>query len=210
MTFTGFCEQDFDVFEVPGLEARMEVLIRNVRPKLEAIGEQLTPFMTELCGEEMFPHIAKHARRTVNPPKDTWVAWAPSKRGYKAYPHFEVGMFSSHLFIVFAIIYESPNKTVFAQQLDKQLQEIRSHLPGSYYWSTDHMAPQGISHAEMQDEQFQTLIHKLANVKKSEVVCGLRLERNDPRLGDEKQLLELVQSTFKQLLPLYKMANQPE
>ena len=210
MTFTGFNEQDFDVFEVPGLEARMEVLIRNVRPKLEAIGEELTPYMTGLCGEEMFPHVAKHARRTVNPPKDTWVAWAPSKRGYKAYPHFEVGMFASHLFIVFAIIYESPNKEVFAKQLDKQLGAIRSHLPGNYYWSTDHMAPQGTPHAEMTEEQFQTLIHKLANVKKSEVVCGLRLERDDPRVQNGEQLLKLVRSTFEQLLPLYKMAGHPE
>ncbi|MFB5266291.1 YktB family protein [Paenibacillus enshidis] len=210
MTFTGFNEQDFDVFEVPGLEARMKVLISNVRPKLEAIGEQLAPFMTDLCGEEMFPHVAKHARRTVNPPKDTWIAWAPSKRGYKAYPHFEVGMFASHLFIVFALIYESPNKEVFARQLDKQLQEIRGHLPGNYYWSMDHMAPQGIAHAEMTKEQFRTLIQKLATVKKSEVVCGMRLERNDPRVQDGEQLLKLVRSTFEQLLPLYKMASHPE
>lgn len=210
MAFTGFNEQDFDVFGVPGLEPRMEMLIRNVRPKLEAVGAQLAPFITSICGEEMFPHVAKHARRTVNPPNDTWVAWAPSKRGYKAYPHFEVGMFASHLFIVFAIIYESPHKGTFARQLDKQLQDIRNHLPGHYYWSMDHMAPQGTAHADMTEEQFHRLIDKLTHVKKSEVVCGLRLERDDPRVQDGEQLLKLIRATFQHLLPLYKMAAYPE
>lgn len=41
--FTGFNDQDFDVFSVPGLEARMEALIEHVRPKLELIGAELAP-----------------------------------------------------------------------------------------------------------------------------------------------------------------------
>lgn len=43
MTFSGFTAKDFDVFEIPGLEPRMEVLIQQVRPKLEAIGEEIAP-----------------------------------------------------------------------------------------------------------------------------------------------------------------------
>ena len=37
-------------------------------------------------------HVAKHARRSVNPPIDTWVAFAPNKRGYKMLPHFQIGL----------------------------------------------------------------------------------------------------------------------
>ena len=39
--------------------------------------------------KHFYPHVAKHARRSVNPPKDTWVAFATSKRGYKMLPHFK-------------------------------------------------------------------------------------------------------------------------
>lgn len=123
MPFEGFHTQDFDVFKVPGLEPRMEALIANVRPKLTMLGDEIAPFLSALCGEEMFPHVAKHARRTINPPNDTWVAWAASKRGYKALPHFQVGMFESHLFIIFAVIYESPNKVTFAKHLEKKPQQ---------------------------------------------------------------------------------------
>ena len=206
MTFRGFEEKDFDVFEIPGLEARMEVLIEQVRPKLELLGQELTPYMTDLTGEEMYPHVAKHARRTVNPPKDTWVAWASNKRGYKAYPHFEVGMFSTHVFIVFAIIYESPNKVVFGEQLKSRIEDIPGIVPGHYYWSMNHMSPEGTPQSDTGPKALREIADRLSQVKKSEVVCGIRLDRDDARLNDGQGLLSLIQSTFKQLLPLYKMA----
>ncbi|MGG4206428.1 DUF1054 domain-containing protein [Paenibacillus jamilae] len=210
MTFSGFTAKEFDVFEIPGLEPRMEVLIQQVRPKLEAIGEELAPFMTDLCGEPMHVHVAKHARRKVNPPKDTWVAWAANKRGYKALPHFEVGMFASHLFVIFAIIYESPNKATFAQALEANLSDVRSNLPDHFYWSMDHMAPEGTEQQHMANEDFQTIIHKLQQVKKAEVMCGIRIDREDPLASDGAALLQAVRSTFEHLLPLYRMSFSKE
>ncbi|MFC7681633.1 YktB family protein [Paenibacillus sp. GCM10028914] len=206
MSFTGFTADDFDVFTVPGLEGRMEVLIERVRPKLETLGAEIAPYISALCGEEMFVHVAKHARRTVNPPIDTWVAWAANKRGYKALPHFEVGMFESHLFIIFAIIYESPNKTTFARNLEKEISEIQLSLPKAYYWSTDHMSPGGTPHEDMDQERFDILINKLKQVKKAEVMCGLRIPREEAAKLSGDELVEKIQETFETLLPLYRMA----
>lgn len=206
MNFSGFNSRDFEVFQIPGLEPRMEMLIERVRPKLEALGAELAPYLTELCGEEMFVHVAKHARRTVNPPIDTWVAWGTSKRGYKALPHFEVGMFDSHVFVIFAVIYESPNKITFAEALERELDEVRRNLPGEFYWSMDHMAPHGTLHKDMKSEDYDKIITKLKTVKKAEVMCGLRIERDDPVAADGEQLLETIRSTFKTLLPLYRMS----
>lgn len=206
MSFTGFTADDFDVFVVPGLENRMKVLIDRVRPKLETLGTEIAPYISALCGEEMFVHVAKHARRTVNPPIDTWVAWAANKRGYKALPHFEVGMFESHLFIIFAIIYESPNKTVFARNLEKELSSIHAKLPKQYYWSTDHMNPDGTPHMDMDKERFNTLINKLKQVKKAEVMCGLRIPREEAAKLSGNELVNTIQETFETLMPLYRMA----
>ncbi|MGW8957231.1 YktB family protein [Paenibacillus sp. NPDC055715] len=210
MTFNGFTAKDFDVFEIPGLEPRMEVLIEQVRPKLEAIGAELAPFLTDLCGEPMHVHVAKHARRKVNPPIDTWVAWAASKRGYKALPHFEVGMFASHIFVIFAVIYESPNKTTFAQALEANLSDVRSCIPGHFYWSMDHMAPEGTEQKQMDEKDFQTIIDKLQKVKKAEVMCGIRIGRDDPLASDGAALLQTVRSAFERLLPLYRIAFPKE
>lgn len=88
MAFSGFSQDDFNVFRIEGLDARMEAIKTTIRPKFEQLSNHFAPTLSSLCGDEMFVHIAKHARRTVNPPADTWVAFANSKRGYKKAPSF--------------------------------------------------------------------------------------------------------------------------
>ncbi|MGN7765700.1 YktB family protein [Paenibacillus sp. 22594] len=206
MPFQGFTTDDFDVFQIDGLEPRMNALIARVRPKLNELGDEVAPLLSSLTGEEMFPHVAKHARRTVHAPNDTWVAWGPNKRGYKALPHFQVGMFQSHLFIVFAIIYESTNKLTFAEAMLRNMDDIQTELPGGYFWSTDHLDSKGTPHTDMDKAAFTELSRKLREVKKAEVTCGLRIDREDPLLSDGDKLLAVVRQTFETLLPLYRMS----
>lgn len=205
-SFTGFDESDFGVFEIVGLEARMNALIEKVRPKLHLLGEQLTPFLGELCGEEMFTHVAKHARRTVNAPNDTWVAFANNKRGYKAHPHFQVGLWSTHVFVQFAIIYECPNKNVFAERALAELDSVRKAVPASFVWSKDHMIPTGSVHSELSEDDLSDLFVRLKTVKASELTSGIHIKRGDPLLADGEAFVKRVEETYRTLLPLYRMA----
>ncbi|WP_059052271.1 DUF1054 domain-containing protein [Paenibacillus senegalimassiliensis] len=206
MTFAGFAEQDFKALTVPGLQPRMEAISNHIRPKLEGLGAEIAPYLSALCGEDMYPHVAKHARRTVNPPRDTWVAWSTSKRGYKALPHFEVGLFPSHLFIIFAVIYESPNKAIFARYLDKQAAAINKMIPADFYWSLSHRDPTGVPHHQVDVKQLKAWAEQLATVKKAEAICGLRLEHDDALVRDGARLVQTVEQTFENLLPLYRNA----
>ncbi|MGT2652627.1 DUF1054 family protein [Staphylococcus aureus] len=90
MTKYTFKPKDFKAFNVEGLDARMEALNEYIRPQLHELGEYFSDFFTSQTGETFYPHVAKHARRSVNPPKDTWVAFATSKRGYKNYYLFKL------------------------------------------------------------------------------------------------------------------------
>jgi uncharacterized protein YktB (UPF0637 family) len=202
----GFTGGDFDVFTVPGLDARMEALIRLVRPKLQVIGDRLVPHLGALCGEEMYAHVAKHARRSVHPPMDSWVAWSSSKKGYKMLPHFQVGLWSTHLFVQFAIIYECDRKAAFADGLDQELNRLRGDIPGHYFWSGDHTVPETTPYAAMADEDLAAMAHRLRTVKKAEALCGLRIERDDPLAADGERLLSCIEQTFETLLPLYRLA----
>lgn len=204
--FAGFSDDDFDVFAIPGLEPRMDALISHIRPKLHELGERLSPFLTELCGEPMFPHVAKHARRTINPPNDTWVAFAPGKRGYKMFPHFQIGLFGSHLFVQFAIIYESDNKSVFADHALMQLDDIQAHIPADYVWSGNHMVPGGDTQGELGRDGLAALLQRLRTVKASEALCGIIIDRADPLLADGEAFIAKAEDTFRTVLPLYKMA----
>src|SRR2546429_1997194 len=97
MPSLAFVTGDFKVFDVEGFRPRMAELRSRVRPKLEVLGKSLAPAVSRSLGGEVFAHVAKHARRTVNPPDDTWVAFSPDARGYKKHCHFKVDRKSTRL-----------------------------------------------------------------------------------------------------------------
>ncbi|WP_368503945.1 DUF1054 domain-containing protein [Alkalihalophilus sp. As8PL] len=207
MTVEGFTQKDFDVFKIEGLEPRMDALKQLIRPKFEALGEELSPTLSSITGDEIFTHVAKHARRKVNPPNDTWVAFAANKRGYKKLPHFQVGLFETHLFVWFAMIYEAPAKGEFAENLLKNPQKWMKDLPEDFVWSIDHMKPDAIKQSDLSLEEFTSMLERLRDVKKAELLCGINIDRNDPILEDGEALVKRIEQTYQSLLPLYKEAQ---
>src|SRR3984957_11769253 len=85
MAGLGFTPTDFAVFKVAGFSARMQEIYTRVRPRLVKVGNELAPELARKFHLEFFPHVARHARRTVNPPPETWAAFGPSPKGYKRY-----------------------------------------------------------------------------------------------------------------------------
>ncbi len=207
MSFAGFDQRDFDVFAIEGLDNRMDAIKTVVRPKLEALGQHFAPVLSLATGNEMFYHVAKHARRTVNPPADTWVAWANDKRGYKKHPHFQVGLWGTHLFVWYAVIYESPFKVEISQAMKQQLDEILSLVPDDFRWSPDHTQPQSTPQGSLGREGVLQLMDRLQTVKKAEILCGINIDRHDPVLTDGKRLLERLEMTFDVLTKLYNLSR---
>lgn len=201
-------KQDFEVFETPGLEQRMELLISRVRPKFEELGTEFASFFSGKTGDEFFPHVAKHMRRTVNPPNDSWVAFAPHKRGYKAVPHFQIGLWQSHVFVILAVIYEAPGKTVMAERL-LQSDAVQS-LPDDFVVSGDHMKPEASSLAELSEAQLEKLMTRLRDVKKGEFVIGRHLPSELAVKMDEQAFKTFVEETFTELLPVYDVILNQE
>ncbi|MFZ7942149.1 MULTISPECIES: YktB family protein [Bacillaceae] len=206
MNFTGFTNEDFDVFLIDGLEPRMDGLKNTIRPKLEALGEYFSPSLSSLTGDEMFVHVAKHARRTINPPKDTWVAFAHNPRGYKMLPHFQIGLWHTHLFIWFAVIYEAPQKEAIGARFAKKAAKIYKEIPKDYVWSIDHMKPDTLPHGQLTKVDLLSHFERLQNVKKAELLCGYTIDREAAiQLGSEG-ILEQIEDVFKKVAPLYKIA----
>lgn len=194
--------KDFNVFKIDGLEQRMDALINHVRPKFHQLGDDFSAYFSSQLGEEFFPHVAKHARRTVNPPKDSWVAFAPYKRGYKSLPHFQIGLWHSHLFIVLAIIYEAPQKNVMAERLLAH-QSLFEQLPDDFIVSGDHMSPEAVSLGEAKEDKLEGLLLRLRDVKKGEFLIGRHLSKEQATKLSASELNQLTEQTFNNLLPLY-------
>lgn len=196
-----FTKKDFQTFSIDGLDERMEAIQNRIQPKFQAIGEELVSFLSEKTGQELYLHIAKHARRTINPPKDTWLAIADNKRGYKKHPHFQVGLFDDHLFIWLALIYELPNKQKIAQNYLDSFMEIKK-LPESFVVSLDHTKKDSITLEELSQKDLE----RFRDVKKAEFLIGKHLSYDDPILQNDRKLFATITKTYEQLLPLYQLA----
>ncbi|MBO9130317.1 DUF1054 domain-containing protein [Bacillus sp. 165] len=205
MKSLSFERQDFQVFEINGLDERMNQIKEHIRPKLEALGLYFAPFFTEALGEDVFPHVAKHARRSVNPPNDTWVAFATNKRGYKMLPHFQIGLWNSHIFIYFGLIYECPQKSEYARAFSFHLDSIKQCIPPHFVWSVDHTKPTAKTQNTLSAEELDEMFNRLATVKKAELLCGIHLRKEDAVNLNDEQFVNLVKETFHTLIPLYKL-----
>ncbi|MFS0782454.1 YktB family protein [Bacillus sp. 1P06AnD] len=205
MKFNGFKATDFNVFKINGLEPRMEALQSRIRPKLDYLGTHFAQELSVLSGQELFPHVAKHARRSVNPPDDTWVAFAANKRGYKMMPHFQIGLWETHVFIWYAVIYEAPMKADIGKHLQENVHTIRKNIPEDFVWSIDHTKPDTKQHKDLSDEELENMFIRLQNVKKAEILCGYQIPREQALELDGEAFINKCSEVFVQLLPLYKM-----
>ncbi|EMR07650.1 hypothetical protein C772_00666 [Bhargavaea cecembensis DSE10] len=202
MQFNGFSQEDFDTFRIEGLAERMEAIEERIRPKFRELGGELTDDLSAILGQEMHLHIAKHARRTVNPPKDTWLAIAGDKRGYKKHPHFQVGLFDDRAFIWLAFIYELPDKANIAQRFLDRIDTVEATIPDGYVISQDHMK-KGADPVTGID--LDAVLERFRTVKKAELLIGRTIPAGDPLLDDGEAFYRLANETFNTLVPLYRM-----
>ncbi|SDM93438.1 Uncharacterized protein YktB, UPF0637 family [Paenibacillus sp. yr247] len=206
MSFTGFTQHDFDTFAIEGLDGRMEAIRERIQPKFKALGDSLAQDLSLLSGTEMFLHIAKHLRRKVNPPVDTWMAICPNKRGYKQVPHFQVGLFDDRMFIWLALIYELPNKSNIAATYIKNIDRLQKEIPSNFVLSFDHMKKDVTSLSELDRGGWNDALTRFRDVKKAELLIGKNLNFKDPVLAKPAELEKLIKQTFEKLIPLYQMA----
>ncbi|MHA6252059.1 YktB family protein [Oceanobacillus sp. CAU 1775] len=201
MGFSGFTEHDFNTFLIDGLDARMEAIQNRIQPKFQILGEELTQELSMKLGNEMYLHIARHARRTVNPPNDTWLAICDNKRGYKKHPHFQVGLFDDRLFIWLALIYELPSKQNIAKAFLDSYNDIKD-LPDDFAVSLDHMKKDFISLDDLSEKH----LNRFRDVKKAELLVGRVLNFDDPIVQDGDKLLKTIKDTYQDLIPFYQLA----
>jgi uncharacterized protein YktB (UPF0637 family) len=122
-----FSQEDLEVFTLPGFEERMQAIRERIHPKLAELGDRIVEPLSQKAGEPLHPHVAKHARRSVNPPEDTWVAFGPEKRGYKKYPYLgiAVSQFGVHTQVVAKQETWDTDRLAMADRLDARRPRLR-------------------------------------------------------------------------------------
>lgn len=131
MASLGFTQSDFRIFEVEGFSARMEQIAARVRPRLTRLGAELAPGLGRKLHMEFFPHVAKHMRRTVNPPAETWAAWGPSPKGYKRYGYLALCISKLGIHARVVVKSDADNRPEMAQRIAAKSSALAKSLRGT-------------------------------------------------------------------------------
>lgn len=157
---------DFDVFNDETLEGRLAKIKKVIDPKFEKFGYNQINVQQEKFNNTLYMHISKHARRHKNPPPDTWVAISDNKRGYKKYPHIEIGFWSDCIFTNFSLLTDI-DMELRSKLLDKiKLSELMKYNFGI---STDHTNSQL---KPLNENSFKDAKSRYLQVKSSDFVIG--------------------------------------
>ncbi|MCG3172243.1 MAG: hypothetical protein GMKNLPBB_00389 [Myxococcota bacterium] len=197
----GFANEDFALFRIPGFEERMEAIAGRIRPRLVEIGEELQAEMLKHLGVHVFPHVAKHARRTVNPPDETWVAFGPSKKAYKKFGYMALVISEGGIHTRVVVKDENEDRLAIASAIRKkakQLPELYHDLEFRDYDGWDY---RGLPKVVEPNAQFWVAKADRLDTKLGVLDVGTGWPIEEARSFRTEEIL----SAFEALLPLYKL-----
>lgn len=194
-----FKQDDFTIFKIEGLEERMTVIRERIQPVFQSVGDTFIKKVNDHTKFEGEFHIAQHRRRTTNPPESTWAAFGGNKRGYKKYPHIQLGINDDHIFMFLSIIDNPKHEKVMGHYLLENKTAF-SHLTDDFFISGDHTRTdiQPIS-----PEVIENTLNRLINVKKGEFMIGRVLTQDSEELGNKNVQHTFFEETLDKILPIY-------
>ena len=208
MSFPAFTAADFKVFEIDGFAPRMDAIRRRIRPKLEAVGRELEPDVRRLGDGEAFAHVAKHARRTVNPPSDTWVAFAADKRGYKKHCHFKVAVSRGAVRFLFEVGPELANKKRWAAAWRRdapKLVPVLRRARGLAWFKNEHDETPSAILTDLGADAVTRLADELTRTRDGQLVLGRVVAAADAARWKPADYARAARETFALLAPLYRL-----
>ncbi len=208
MPFSGFKAADFKVFEIPGFKPRMEAITTRIRPKLEAVGRELLPDVSRIGGSEAFAHVAKHARRTVNPPDDTWVAFALDKRGYKKHCHFKVAVSRGAVRFLFEAGPEHADKKRWAAAWKRHAPKLAPVLRRGKelaWFKNEHDETPTAVLSELPADEIARLGEELVKRRDGQLVLGRAVAAEEAARWAPDDCARIARQTFQLLAPLYRL-----
>lgn len=208
MPSIAFGAADFKIFEVNGFPHRMAAIRERIRPKLDALGQRLLADVSRATNGDTFAHVARHARRTVNPPDDTWVAFAGDPRGYKKHCHFKVALSRHAVRFLFEVGPEHADKRRWAaawKQNAPRLGPVLRRMKGLAWFKNEHDEEPAAMLAELSVEALAALGDELLRARDGQLVLGRRVPAAEAARWTEAQYRAAALETIRALAPLYRL-----
>lgn len=203
MASLGFTSTDFAVFKVEGFNQRMQQIYAHVRPKLVRLGDELAPELARKLHLEFFPHVAKHARRTVNPPPETWAAFGPSPKGYKRYGYLALCISSAGLHARVVVKPEADRRLEMAHGFTSHAAKLTKSLRGSAIARYDKWDFTALPAQAAADDQLFTALAESLGKKSGGMDLGFGWSARDALRLDRAELLD----AYRELEPIYRIVR---
>ena len=203
-----FGAADFKVFDVKGFQPRMTQIRERIRPKLEALGRSLAPAIQRTTGDETFTHVARHARRTVNPPDDTWVAFAADRRGYKKHVHFKVAVSRHCVRFLFEVGPEHADKKRWGAAWKKNapnLGPVLRRVKGLAWFKNEHDETPAAALGDLTPDDLTAFADEIVRTRDGQLVVGRAVPADEAARWTEAQYRTAALETFRALAPLYRL-----
>ncbi len=201
MATLGFTRVDFEVFGVDGFSERMQQIYAHVRPKLIRLGDELASGIARRLHMEFFPHVAKHARRTVNPPSETWAAFGPSPKGYTRFGYLALCISGAGIHARTVVKSEADKRPEIGRLLKARRAQLAEAFNGTGIarydkWDFRQMPEETAAEADF----FSTLGDNLEK-KSGGIDVGFGWRVKEALRLDREELID----AFQELEPLYRV-----
>ncbi|AKP66393.1 DUF1054 family protein [Companilactobacillus ginsenosidimutans] len=194
-----FTKKDFEVFQDNTLKGRLSLIKEKIDPSFEEIGEKLMEALEDEYQAKFYMKIAKHQRRTTNPPPDTWLAISQDKRGYKKNPHVELGLWPDRYFVTFSLLADAYDRKEYYPKFEAITDRI---IKSDLKVSNDHTSP-----TMFESEKYPDVLKRYMSVKSSDLVIGFDL-MSDSEIVKNGNYDQILFDRFMELSELMVEFNQ--
>lgn len=195
-----FTSDSFDVFTIEGLDNRMVAIREQIQPVFQELDTYFVECLSSEIGETLPIHIAQHRRRTANAPDFTWSAMGGDKRGYKKYPHFQLGITGDYVVMWLSFI-DNPE---FEKEMARSFlahPELFEGLPKDMMINHDHTVN---TYEALTETSLVKVLERFEKVKKGEFQIGRIVTKEEITHLSGTEAKEYMRDTYLALLPIYQ------
>ena len=184
----------------------MPLLKERITPKLRLVASALVERMGEALGEKIYPHIALHLRRSVNPPVETWAAFARAARAYKPFVHIRVGVGVDRMRVVVFVEDYADDKLLFADNLAKNAAALAAYCsahPTIHAYDILDRKGEPCFGRTITVPALRTFAKRMERVKGQHARFGISFDKAHPVVQNGPECLDAVMEATRVLRPFY-------
>ncbi|HEY2523711.1 MAG TPA: DUF1054 family protein [Candidatus Binataceae bacterium] len=197
----GFTPADFAVFKIADFDARMQEIDARVRPRLARLADELTPELARRLNHEFYSHLARHGRRTVDPPRETWAAFGPSPRGYQRHGHLALCVSSAGLHARIVVKPQADGRASMAHRIATSAAALARSLRGTRIARYENWNFNALPAETAADEALFASLAEGLGKKTGGIDLGFGWNVRDAIRLDRAELLD----AYRELEPLYRI-----